>query len=189
MTIRPTKSAHPTYKKCPSDLQKMPIRPTKNAHPTYNPRYQKTSLGRHEDVNNYQWDVRRRRILGVEDVLRTFNARILTSSQPDFWSRNDVTFDVQMTKLLTATALLTSKWPKFCCPSVVASATPSPLGTTPATNVVEKNFYLSQNLQFILTLIFPKTSINSIKIKISKNVMFSNIWVLYLTVQFFWKKL
>ena len=137
MPIRPTKSAHPTYKKCPSDLQKMPIRPTKNAHPTYNPRYQKTSLGRHEDVNNYQWDVRRRRILGVEDVLRTFNARILTSSQPDFWRRNEFTFDVQMTKLLTATALLTSKWPKFCCPSVVASATPSPLGTTPATNAVE----------------------------------------------------
>ena len=42
MFIRPTKnahptskSAHPTYEKCPSDLQKMPIRPTKNAHPTY----------------------------------------------------------------------------------------------------------------------------------------------------------
>ena len=33
--IRPTKSAHLTYKKCPSDLRKMPIRPTKSAHPTY----------------------------------------------------------------------------------------------------------------------------------------------------------
>ena len=30
-----TKSAHPTYEKCPSDLRKMPIRPAKNAHPTY----------------------------------------------------------------------------------------------------------------------------------------------------------
>ena len=27
--------AHPTYEKCPSDLQKVPIRPTKSAHPTY----------------------------------------------------------------------------------------------------------------------------------------------------------
>ena len=35
MPIRPTKSAHPTYEKCPSDLRKMPIRPTKSAHPTY----------------------------------------------------------------------------------------------------------------------------------------------------------
>ena len=33
-----------------------------------NPRNQKSSLGRHDDVNNYQWDVRQRRILGVEDV-------------------------------------------------------------------------------------------------------------------------
>ena len=40
MPIRPTKNAHPTYKKrpsdlrkiWPSDLRKMPIRPTKNAH-------------------------------------------------------------------------------------------------------------------------------------------------------------
>ena len=29
--IRPTKSAHPTYKKYPSNLQKLPIRPTKKA--------------------------------------------------------------------------------------------------------------------------------------------------------------
>ena len=28
----PTKSAHPTYEKCPSDLRKMPIRPTKKAY-------------------------------------------------------------------------------------------------------------------------------------------------------------
>ena len=35
MPIRPTKSAHPTYKKCPSDLRKMPIRPTKSDHLTY----------------------------------------------------------------------------------------------------------------------------------------------------------
>ena len=33
--IRPTKNAHPTYEKCPSDLRKMPIRPTKSAHLTY----------------------------------------------------------------------------------------------------------------------------------------------------------
>ena len=33
--IRPTKYAHPTYEKCPTDLRKMPIRPTKNSHPTY----------------------------------------------------------------------------------------------------------------------------------------------------------
>ena len=30
-----TKNAHPTYKKCPSDLGKVPTRPTKNDHPTY----------------------------------------------------------------------------------------------------------------------------------------------------------
>ena len=42
MSIRPTKCAHPTYEKCPSDLQKcpldlqkVPIRPTKSAHLTY----------------------------------------------------------------------------------------------------------------------------------------------------------
>ena len=35
MPIRPTKSAHPTYEKCPSDLRKVPIWPTKNAHPTF----------------------------------------------------------------------------------------------------------------------------------------------------------
>ena len=41
MPIQPTKNGHPTYEKCPSDLQKcpsdlrkMPIRPTKKAHPT-----------------------------------------------------------------------------------------------------------------------------------------------------------
>jgi len=34
-------------------------------------------------------------------------------------------------------------------------------------------------------LIFPKTSINSVKIKIFKNGIYSNIWVLYLTEQFF----
>ena len=33
--VPPTKSAHPTYEICPSNLQKVPIRPTKNAHPTY----------------------------------------------------------------------------------------------------------------------------------------------------------
>ena len=76
-----------------------------------NPRNQKSSEGRHEDVNNYQWDVRQCHILGVEDVLTTFIARILTSSQPNFQSRNDVILDVQMTKLLS------SKWPIFWCPN------------------------------------------------------------------------
>ena len=33
--VPPTKSAHPTYEKCPSNLRKVPIRHTKNAHPTY----------------------------------------------------------------------------------------------------------------------------------------------------------
>ena len=33
--VPPTKSAHPTYEKCPSDLRKMPIRPIKSAHLTY----------------------------------------------------------------------------------------------------------------------------------------------------------
>ena len=28
MPIRPTKNAHPTYEKCPSELRKRPIRPT-----------------------------------------------------------------------------------------------------------------------------------------------------------------
>ena len=32
--VPPTKSAHPTYEICPSDLRKMPIRPTKSAHLT-----------------------------------------------------------------------------------------------------------------------------------------------------------
>ena len=35
MPIRLSKSAHPTYEKCPFDLRNMPIRPTKNAHLTY----------------------------------------------------------------------------------------------------------------------------------------------------------
>ena len=39
------------------------------------------------------------------------SARILTSSRPNFRSQNDVTLDVQMTKLLT------SKWPKFWRPN------------------------------------------------------------------------
>ena len=30
MPIRPTKNAHPTYEKCPSDLRKMPMRMIKN---------------------------------------------------------------------------------------------------------------------------------------------------------------
>ena len=57
---------------------------------------------------------RRCHILGVEDVLRTFNAKILTSSRPNLKSKqrhflrpNDQSFDVQMAKVLT------SKWPKF----------------------------------------------------------------------------
>ena len=45
--------------------------------------------------------------------------------------------------------------------------------------------FQSQNSQFI----FPKTSIHSVKNKVFKNVIFSNIWVLYLTYQFFGKKL
>ena len=32
--VPPTKSAHPTYEICPSNLQKVPIRPTKNVYPT-----------------------------------------------------------------------------------------------------------------------------------------------------------
>ena len=33
--VPPTKSAHPIYEICPSNLRNMPIRPTKNAHSIY----------------------------------------------------------------------------------------------------------------------------------------------------------
>ena len=43
MPIRLSKSAHPTYEKCPFDLRNMPIRPTKNAHLTYKKAHQTTT--------------------------------------------------------------------------------------------------------------------------------------------------
>ena len=44
--------------------------------------------------------------------------------------------------------------------------------TIPATDAVEKNFLLITKFTIILTLIFQKTSINSIKIKFFKNFIF-----------------
>ena len=44
--------------------------------------------------------------------------------------------------------------------------------TIPATDAVEKNFLLITKFTIILTLIFQKTSINSIKIKLFKNFIF-----------------
>ena len=53
--------------------------------------------------------------------------------------------------------------------------------TIPATDAVEKNFYLSQNSQYTDILIFQKTSINSIKIEFFKNVL--NIWFYFLHIK------
>ena len=65
-------------------------------------------IGRHEDVNNY---IPVGCLASLYFRCWAFNARILKSSQPNFRSWNDVSLDVQMTKLLT------SKWPNFWHPN------------------------------------------------------------------------